>query len=218
MGSFTLQEKKWIDCSPRMGSKVKTFTVKTAWNKFGQAIQDTLKMDRGLLEEDFEQYKSMQPDASIKDYMWSLFNRILLETAGDYTTQSGIYYSMAIFLAEYESNNGNQYARLALAQEVNKAQMETAESSQSVIWELEVIADTDCEHAKSLDGKKFPITDDLVLPLANEDCTRELCRCTVSRVAKRDEDGRIIFKKRPQVQQPQVQPSKEKKRFWEFWK
>lgn len=190
---------------------MKTFTYNVLKHRHGCHIEKVLGLSEQQLDEDFKQYQKMQPDASVKDYMWSLFNRMILNTAGNYLTQSGIYHSMAVFVAEYDGENGNKFKRMSLAQEVNNAQIETAGGSQSVIWELEIIADPDCEHAKSLDGTKFPITSDLVLPLANDDCTREFCRCTTSRVPKRDEDGRIIFKNRPQVQKP-------KKKFWDFWK
>lgn len=192
---------------------MKTFTYSALKNRYGYQIEKVIGLNEQQLEEDFKQYQKMQPDATVKDYMWSLFNRMILNTAGDYSTQSGIYHSMAAFVAEYDGKNGNKYKRKSLAQEVNKAQMEAVRSSQSAVWELEIIADPDCEHAKYLDGNKLPITNDLVLPLANDNCTREFCRCTTSIVPKRDEDGRIIFNKRPLVQKP-----KKKKKFWDFLK
>ena len=189
---------------------MKTFTIKTAWNQYGQLIGDVLGHDRESLEQDFAKYQIVQPAASVKDYMWGLFNRMLMESPGDLHTQSMLYHSMAVFMSIYEGKNCNQYARQAIAQEVKKAQVESKEN-ENCIWELKIVADPDCDHTQSLDGIGFPITDDLVLPLADENCTREFCRCSVTRRAKRDENGRIIFINRRQ-QKPKA------KNWWEFWK
>lgn len=190
---------------------MESFTFRTLINKHGHHIEKVLGLTEQDLEQEYSEYLKVQPKGTPKDFMWGLFNRMLLESAGDYIIQSGIYHAMAVFVSMYEGKNGNQYARLALAQEVNRSQTELKEASTNLIWELEIIADPNCDHAQSLDGVRFPITDDLVLPLANENCTREFCRCTTSRVPKRDDKGRIVLRNKPNIQA-------KKKRFWEFWK
>ncbi|MBO0340942.1 hypothetical protein [Flagellimonas profundi] len=189
-----------------------TFTIKTAWNNFGRNLERISGMNREEFEQDFEQFKSMQPKGSVNDYLWGLFNRLIMENAHRPQTQSSIYHLMSVFISRYEGKNSNQYTRLRLAQEVFMAQQQIKDGQgKDVILELAVIPDPDCEHAKSVARQRFPITDDLVLPLANKDCTRDLCRCSTSVSARRDENGRVIYTDRPKL-------IPKKKPFWEFWK
>jgi len=171
---------------------MKTFTIKTAWNQYGQLMGNVLGHDRESLEQDHAQYQIVQPAASVKDYMWGLFNRMLLESAGDFHTQSMLYHCMAVFRGIYEGKSGKQYNQLSHQASLDKIRIDN-ESSRLVI-ELKVSPDPDCPHAKSMENKRFPIETDLVSMLANESCHRDFCRCNILGLAKRDEDGNLLKK------------------------
>ena len=171
---------------------MKTFTFNTLKNKYGGQIQLVLGIDACQLERDYNEYSVKQPIASDKDYMWHLFNRMLIASAGDHFMQSSIYHGMAVFIAIYEGKNGNPYKRLSLEAEVLKAKEDYESSSLKLV--LKIIADPDCEHAMSLVGESYTLDKDFELPLANNDCERDLCRCTTSCIAQRDENGRLVMK------------------------
>lgn len=171
---------------------MKTFNFQTLKNKYGDQIETVLGLDDYHLEQNYGEYTAKQPMASDRDYVWHLFNRMLIKSAGDYFMQSGIYHGMAVFIAIYEDRNGNQYKRLSLEAEVLKAREDYKSSRLNLV--LKIIADPDCQYAKSLEDVSYPLDKDFVLPLANDDCERELCRCTTSCVVQRDGDGRMVMK------------------------
>lgn len=187
-----------------------TFTIKTAWNKFGQLIQDILGMDREQMEMDYEQYKLKLPAASANDYMWGLFNRMLLESAGDFFKQSLLYHCMAIFMSRYEGRNGHKFKKLSIESSISKV-WEKYETS-NYEMELVVFPDTDCPHAMSLKGKRFPLGLELANILASDECNQDLCRCVVRGMGKKDENGRLIRKDGIKEGTPKF------KRWWEFWR
>jgi hypothetical protein len=166
-----------------MSKKLPAFTFRTLINNYGGYIGQTLGMDETAIQKDYEEYKELQPDGSVRDFMWSLFQRMILNGADD-----NVYRSIGRFVARFESKNGNQYHRLGLKMEFEAKKDE--ERSSGVVWGFECIADKRCSHSMKYDNiwhdfKEYPDG----LPLASEECSLNSCSCT----AKKDKNGDIIF-------------------------
>lgn len=92
-----------------MKNKLPAFTFRTLINKYGHYIKNKLGMDETAIQQDYENYKGMQPDSSERDYMWSLFQRMIIKGEG-----SDTYREMGSFIAQFKGMDGKQYQRLAL--------------------------------------------------------------------------------------------------------
>jgi hypothetical protein len=168
---------------------MKKFTIKTLNNNYGHIIERYLGLDKEQLADDYSKYTILQPKASVKDYMWSLFNRMILSGGNP----SMVYHSMAGFVSIYEGKDGKQYSKLAVKAELEKGKKKSKKTS--VVLELEIIGDTRCSIGKKYDGTKYPMDTDLVdLPIAGENCERDSCGCTTALVPMRDADGRLVWK------------------------
>lgn len=172
---------------------LKTFTIITAWSRFGQQIESILGMNRAELEQDYSEYQTRVQAATVNDYMWSLFNKMLLESSGDFHAQGMLYFSMYYFLEFYEERNGKQFKKLSLESYINKAREKHETSNYEM--ELVVSPDHECSHAMSMKGKRFPLGMDLVSELLSDKCERDFCRCIISGMSKRDANDTPIRKK-----------------------
>lgn len=155
-------------------------------------ISDHLQLDEQGLESDYAKYQELQPQASPKDYMWSLFNRMLLVKKESldkfYFKQKGVYASMAVFLALFEGKDGKVYDRLSHKAEIDGIRYQDTD----LLSDVEVIADKDCPYAMQYDGKVFPLDADI--PLANDECKRLWCRCMLCGVPRMDENDDFVLK------------------------
>lgn len=168
---------------------MKTFTFKTLNNKYGYIIERYLGLDKEQLEEDYSKYTILQPNSPVKDYMWSLFNRMIIPKENRYI----ICNSMAWFIAHYDERDGKQYNKLAISSRLVAYKNQAMKSS--TVLEVEIIGDSSCSNGKKYNGTKYPIDDTLTdLPIADENCDRDFCSCSFTLVGKRDADGRLIFK------------------------
>lgn len=156
------------------------------------------------LRDHFIEWSKNRP-ASVNDYLWYMFNRLITENRSLTLEQmayknSTIYLSMAIFVGKYEGDNPNHYKRLHLEQDLL---MYLARDS-GVESEINVIANGQytCDHGIALDGKSMSLEDALrEQPLASGKCiiTQDFrkpigCQCWYTYTAKRDENGKLIFK------------------------
>jgi hypothetical protein len=161
-----------------MGNKLPTFTFRTLINNYGLFIKMNLGIDETSIEKDYENYKKMQPNASVRDYMWSLFQKSILKGA-DYH----VFRAMGTFVAQYEGKNGNQYHRIGLIKEY--------EFSYKI--GVVLIVDSRCPHAVKHQGT-YPLEHfQDVLPLANDECSRLNCACCIGLKPFRDSNGRLIL-------------------------
>ncbi len=148
-------------------------------------------MDETAIEQDYSKYHVLQPNASFRDYMWSLFNRIILK-GGDSST----YSEMGRFVARYEGKDGNKYRRIEFKIELEGIREGSSVSSlKGVALNLIIMgSDKRCNVAMKYHGVKYP-TDNLPedLPIASDDYELGCCTCTTSLVARRDENGRLML-------------------------
>lgn len=156
------------------------------------------------LRDHFIEWSKYRP-ALVNDYLWYMLNRLITEN-GSLTQEqmayknSTVYLSMAIFVGKYEGSNPNPYKKLHMEQDLF---MYLARDS-GVECEIKVIANGQytCEHGRALDGKSMSLEDALrEQPLATEKCiiTQDFrksigCQCRYTYTAKRDENGRLVFK------------------------
>ncbi len=144
-------------------------------------------MGEEAIEQDYNEYMVLQPDASVRDYMWSLFNRIVLKGS-----DSSTYSEMGRFVAMYEGKNGNRYHRIRLNEEFKRLKDEYNYREKGFKWGFYLIGNERCPHSMKYDGdhdfNEFPN----VVPLAGDDCTLLSCTCCLGAVALRDASGRLI--------------------------
>jgi hypothetical protein len=182
-----------------MESKLPAFTFRTLINNYGHFIKLKFGMDESAIEKDYNEYKVLQPGASVRDYMWSLFQRIVLKGGG-----SDTYFAMGVFVSRYEGKNGNQYHRIALKAEFEGLREQAKYSN--IREGIAVKSDKRCPHSMKFDGvhdfDDFPDG----LPLASDECSLDSCTCCFSGVPKRDENGSLVFTDKVQTKIDSVKP------------
>lgn len=164
---------------------MKTFTIKTAWNRFNGLLETNFGWTREDLEADYEIYNDRLP---VKDYFWGLLNKMIVDNPK--SGKSAVYFDMARFVHDYEGKSGLQYCRLSLQERLP----DESPGSNSIQFEVEIIPDPECNYAKELSKNKYPFASTIDdIPLANHNCERKVCRCDFALAAKRDENGRLII-------------------------
>lgn len=167
---------------------MRTFTFRTLFNNYGWDIEKYLDLDEHQLELDYEHYQTQQPAASERDYMWSLFNRIILKD-GD----SSIYRAMGRFVSTYEGKNGNRYHRLALKDEFEGIKRQYSSQQNGVKYGFYVIGDKRCQHSMTYDGNHdFEDSPD-GKPLATDKCSLLSCTCCIGAIPLRDKNGDLVW-------------------------
>ena len=156
---------------------------------------ETLKMDRPNLEFVYNQWKELHPNSRANDFIWYIFNELLLIIAKQaktelelYKYQRDVYFEMVFFLKKIESRNANH-----ILKPYTYCVLKVAKFS-PLFLKAEVIADPRCEVCKTL---KYlaPIDQaltDRIIPLEN--CPNPLgCTCSYAFVSERDENGKLIL-------------------------
>lgn len=127
-------------------------------------------------------------EPSDHDALWSIANKLVLKFGklGDFSTLSGIYFDMALFLHQSEKPN-SESLRIS-----NRMRLMGSRNSE-YIKGVEIDAKWCCDYCKPLDGKILSIKEALETePLPQELCTHKLtsrapeawCLCTYLEVVK----------------------------------
>lgn len=171
-----------------MGKKLPVFTFRTLINNYGHYIKAKLGMEEKDIETDFNNYKYIQSDSRVRDYMWSLFNKSIIKDDG-----IDIYREMGRFVARYEGKNGNQYHRIALKMEFEEIKRKFSLSKGMVKSGFYLIGDKNCPHSMRLDGKHEFANYQQCPPLATDECSLQSCTCCIGNIALRDENDNLIW-------------------------
>lgn len=104
-----------------------------------------------------------------------------------------VYWMMSQFVARFEGKSGLLYDRLAIEARLKQDKIKLA--SDRIEWVAEVIGDPKCMYGNEMDGKLFPLQEDLnPAELACKSCQKMRCLCIYSIVGKRDNNGRLVWK------------------------
>ncbi len=172
-----------------MGDKLPAFTIRTLINNYGGYIKSNLGMDELEIQKEHVEYMDKQPEASVRDYMWSLFQRIILNGGDSYT-----HWLMGQFIAQYEGKDGKLYQRLSLKQQLDAFKNEYGNRNDKIIWGFSIIGNKNCAHSMKHDTDYVDFEEySEILPLANDECSLKSCTCCIVAVAKRDDNGKLIW-------------------------
>ncbi len=138
------------------------------------------------------------------DFLWSVFNLVLqnigatFKSAEDlYKRQKDVYWEMVKMLIDEGKNTTHIRKEITL---IDLREMESKENASLFESELIICGANCCEECDKIDGRKTTIEKELdiqLLPYSK--CTRKaFCSCFYSITAKRDENGRLIWKKKPE--------------------
>ena len=169
-----------------MNGKLPAFTLRTLINNYGYYLKAKLGMDENDIEKEYQDFCSKQPDSSVRDYMWSLFNRSILRGGGMET-----YRSMGMFVARFEGKNGNRYHKIALEAQF-KGLMEVS-LRENIKSGISIIGNENCELAMKHNGTHDFNDFSDGLPLASHECSLLNCTCDIGIVPLRDINGRLIW-------------------------
>lgn len=158
---------------------------------------ESIKIPDRLVQDKYSDYFKSQPNGNGKDFLWSLFQFLIIETSETsnnmqeiYRIHERIYYEMASFRRKHEKIRANEILRLGF-----DSYLQGCEPSRFFIEKVEIISGGCCEYCDSLNGKRM----DLEVArknryLASEQCTREYgCNCCYGYSAERDSDGNLII-------------------------
>lgn len=154
--------------------------------------------EEDILEKEFLSWNIKDGNLNhLKDSIWHFFNRLISEFSRDFQTQAQIYWSMAVF--DYKYGNGkmvNMMKKSSADAKIHHYES-TTDSNGIITYNLVIIVGKDaCAVCKADDGRKFEIND-LVksnpLPHKNCTCAGFGCTCMLGAVAKRDNNGDLIF-------------------------
>lgn len=155
---------------------------------------ENFKMDEANVITVYNDWKLMNPNKRINDFIWAMFNELLLRIAKQaktetelYKYQRIVYGEMVYFLKRIESRNANYIVKLFQNCVLNEAALSP------LFLKAEVLTDSRCEVCKNF---KYiaPIEQalkDSVIPLNN--CPNPLgCTCCYAFQSERDKNGRLI--------------------------
>ncbi|WP_343680003.1 hypothetical protein [Chryseobacterium arthrosphaerae] len=131
----------------------------------------------------------------LKSFIWTKFNSIVKENINDNYKLQNIYFEMEQFLKTEQKEKDATYIRELFFQAKLKA---GKESLNGIIMDVVLIAKNKpnvCEVCKKDNGKKYSIDKALkshILPHKKCKCDNG-CICTLGFVAKRDNQGKLIF-------------------------
>lgn len=149
------------------------------------------------IKEDYKKFSVESPGSSSNDFIWQLFQGLIVEvskTSKDlsemYRKQERVYYEMASFVREYEGSNGNLYKQLGFACQLHSLSSEVT----GFIMEVEVMSGSCCEYCNQFHSRRFSIEEVLNNKyLASEKCTNEFnCNCCYAVLPKKDTNGNLI--------------------------
>lgn len=131
----------------------------------------------------------------IKDYLWFIFQQLLIESTKQshsaseiYRHQITIYSEMLSFRRRVEKVKANEILQLLLEAEVLKAITDT-----DLKLDVKINSGYCCPYCDSLNNKNFAVDDILENKyLGSNNCTNQFgCNCTYSFIPLRNEDGSL---------------------------
>lgn len=134
---------------------------------------------------------------ALRDFVWYQFNKHLQREAKDFDLQSQIYYAMAMFRFNYEEGKGVDRLKQQSI-DAKKTHYKISQTSTGVVMDSKIYNSIKncCPECTADDGKAFDLNEFLDsdrLPHKNCTCEGFGCGCTFGVVAKRDENGLLIF-------------------------
>lgn len=136
----------------------------------------------------------------IEDFLWFLFNNLIEQNhkqskdlKGFYERNDLIYQEMINFRRKHEKKNANEIRKLF---NFNRVSLQLLDINDQFYWQFQIIAANDCEACKNLNGLNISINDALKNEfIPYESCDRKVgCVCMMGLTAKRDENGKLIYK------------------------
>ncbi|MGO8763257.1 MAG: hypothetical protein ACLQUS_14830 [Desulfobaccales bacterium] len=129
----------------------------------------------GITENDYDVEKDIlsnkfRVEASNKDIIWGLFNKLILNNAKDFQSLSMIYHEMAIFLNEHGEDSFHYLQKTSEMRLLGYKQ-------EDFITEVEIVTfgERSCESCRRLQGRKYTINDALkTMPIPNKECSTTL--------------------------------------------
>lgn len=153
------------------------------------------QMDEGNIRRVYETYTIKQPQSSVNDSTWHIFNILLGESVSQnnnidklYQTQIEILLKMLEFVKRYERRKGND-----ILQKVEKIRMEQYKLFPFEI-KVKIIPGQCCSFCDALKNKEFTIKEYLQQqPVGSDNCIRDSgCNCRTMAEGVRDASGRLI--------------------------
>lgn len=144
------------------------------------------------LEKDFEE-KKITSIEQLRDFIWSSLQNMINTKSNDLKAQSSIYFSMAEFsAAERDENDVYDFQKLAF-----NCQLKSFDngSLQGINYDVIVISNhknPECFKDNQRKRSYKEMINNPILPHIVKD-SKFGCSCTYGLVAKRDENGRLIF-------------------------
>jgi hypothetical protein len=154
-------------------------------------------MNEPNLRAEYEIWKGKTKNDRVKDYLWYIFQEMLMAVAKQFKTEKDfytynrdIYFKMWEFRIRVEKKKDNR-----LLQSIHECDVRLYMIDISYQFKVEMITGHCCSYCDSLDGKQVTPEDYLQNKyLASDQCTRESgCNCTVTSVSIRDANGRLIL-------------------------
>ena len=136
----------------------------------------------------------------IEDYIWFLFNNLIEQNQkqskdlqGFYERNDLIYQEMIYFRRKHEGKPANEIQRLF---NYNRVNLNLLQIDNQFYWQFQIMIGNNCKACENLEGFKVSSDDALKNELIPyEKCDRKAgCTCMMALTAKRDKDGKLIFK------------------------
>lgn len=146
----------------------------------------------------FETWKKGKEPAYVTDYMWTIFNQLLVEVAKQvkdkvsiYRLHADIYLQMSMFQRKYENKKGNHTLKQHFLNRLKHTEMES-----NLLMHVGIVSGHCCPFCDSLNNLSMSFKEALeTQPLASSKCTREYgCNCTYTFKVLRDNNDRVIRK------------------------
>lgn len=150
-----------------------------------------------LVREKYIEFSEKQTNNNGKDFLWSLFQFLIIETSNNskdehemYSRHEQIYYKMTSFRRKYENSKSNDILQLGFDSYLN-----SLEPIGNIRMKVQIISGHCCDYCNSLNGKRIDLEDAKKNRyLASEKCTREYgCNCCYGYSPELDENGNLIF-------------------------
>lgn len=168
--------------------------------RLGHIFND-LDLPLAELLEGYEKWKTPQKNKA-NDFIWYTFNSKLYDNTLNvndiqeyYRLNKQIYAAMAFFLRIFENNNGNQFWKLMLENEVYYISEQDKNSKYH--YYINGIGAKDCEFCRNRNDR-YKIKDIInSLPINPNECPRYCCVYSFSKGVKREEEDNVMTKKEP---------------------
>ena len=151
-------------------------------NKWKKNLERYDIKNKQFEKEKKELSKRFKKEASDRDVIWSLFNKLILKYVNNFQELSSIYYDMAIFL--------NEEGKSSYDMKYQSIKMRLLHYKQNDVKKVRWVAslgERTCKKCEALDGKIFTIEKALKdIPLLVKNCKNleDGCRCTLVPIVK----------------------------------